>query len=60
MPRLRVAMLAVAGVFVLAAPPAAASDDFPKGVEWMRDWNAALRSAADRGVPLLVSFANDD
>ncbi len=42
----------------LAAPPL--SNEIPKGVEWVNDWDKALATAADRGVPVLVSFANDD
>jgi hypothetical protein len=53
---LAAAMLAAAP----AAPEARASDEIPKGVEWVNDWDRALATAAERGVPLLVSFANDD
>lgn len=41
-----------------AAPPL--SNEIPKGIDWVNDWDKALAAAADRGVPLLVSFANDD
>ena len=43
---------------LLAAPPL--SNEIPKGIGWVNDWDKALAAAADRGVPLLVSFANDD
>jgi hypothetical protein len=46
------------GLVLLAAT--AASNEIPKGVEWVNDWDRALIAAAERGVPLLISFANDD
>jgi hypothetical protein len=36
------------------------SDEIPKGIEWVNDWDRALATAADRGVPVIVSFANED
>jgi hypothetical protein len=44
------------------APPAARalSNEIPKGIEWVNDWDKALATAAERGVPVLISFANDD
>lgn len=42
---------------LLAAPPL--SEEIPKGIDWVNDWDKALATAADRGVPVLVSFAND-
>lgn len=47
---------------LLAAPPAAAalSNEIPRGVDWVNDWDGALAAAAERGVPVIVSFANDD
>jgi hypothetical protein len=53
------AVLAAAAA-VLAPAPAPASNEIPPGIEWVNDWNRALVAAAERGVPLLVSFANDD
>jgi hypothetical protein len=50
------ALLALA--VLLAAPPL--SNEIPKGIDWVNDWDRALATAADRGVPLLISFANDD
>ena len=50
----------LAAAFAAPAPVAAASDEIPKGVEWVNDWDRALIAAAERGVPLLISFANDD
>ena len=47
-------------VAALAAPGARASNEIPKGIDWVNDWDRALAAAAERGVPLLVSFANDD
>ena len=44
----------------LAAPAARASNEIPPGIAWEKDWDGALAAAAERGVPLLVSFANDD
>ena len=43
---------------LLAAPPL--SNEVPKGIDWVNDWDKALAAAAERGAPLLVSFANDD
>ena len=43
---------------MLAAPPL--SNEIPGGIAWVNDWDRALATAAERGVPLLVSFANDD
>ena len=51
---------AILGVAAVAAPAAQASNEIPKGIDWVNDWDKALAAAADRGVPLLVSFANDD
>lgn len=42
------------------AAPAAASNSIPEGVDWVDDWNTALVQAAERGAPVLISFANDD
>ena len=61
--RLRLTAAAVAlaaGLLAAPAPPAAASNEIPKGIGWVNDWDKALAAAAERGVPLLVSFANDD
>lgn len=46
----------------LAAPAAGTtpSNEIPRGIEWVNDWEKALATAAERGVPLMVSFANDD
>jgi hypothetical protein len=41
-------------------PARALSNEVPKGIAWVNDWDKALAAAAERGVPLLVSFANDD
>ena len=47
--------------FELLAPPAAfASEVIPKGIDWVNDWDKALATAAERGVPLLISFASDE
>jgi hypothetical protein len=53
-------LAALAAAAVLAPAPAAASNEIPPGIGWVNDWNRALVTAAERGVPLLVSFANDD
>lgn len=50
------ALLAAA---LLLPPPAPASEEIPPGIGWVNDWDGALAAAAERGVPLLVSFAND-
>jgi len=42
---------------VFAAP--LFSEEIPKGIDWVNDWDKALATAADRGVPVIVSFAND-
>jgi hypothetical protein len=49
---------ALVAALLFAAPPL--SNEIPKGIDWVNDWDKALATAADRGVPLLVSFANDD
>jgi hypothetical protein len=54
--------LASAALAALLLAPAAAtclSNEIPKGIGWVNDWDKALAAAAERGVPLLVSFAND-
>ncbi len=51
---------AALGALALAAPAARASNEIPKGIGWVNDWDRAIAAAAERGVPLLVSFANDD
>ena len=38
----------------------ALSNQIPPGIDWVNNWDGALAAAAERGVPLLVSFANDD
>jgi len=48
---------ALVAALLLAAP---LSNEIPKGIDWVNDWDKALGTAADRGVPVLVSFANDD
>lgn len=56
-------ILAAALAAAASAPRPAArafSNEIPKGVEWVNDWDRALAAAAERGVPILVSFANDD
>jgi hypothetical protein len=40
--------------------PGALSNEIPKGVDWVNDWDKALATAAERGCPVLISFANDD
>ena len=52
---LRSALL-LAALFAAPAP----SEEIPRGIGWVNDWDKALAAAAERGVPLLVSFANDD
>ena len=47
-------------LFLAAVLAAAPSNEIPKGIDWVNDWDKALATAADLGVPLLVSFANDD
>jgi len=54
------AAMAVAAALPGAAPGAAPSNEIPPGVEWQNSWDGALLAAAERGVPVLVSFANDD
>ncbi len=54
------ALAAFAAAATFAPAPAIASNEIPKGVEWVNDWDKALATAADRGVPVLISFANDD
>ena len=54
--------LALAALLAVLGPPTPArafSDEIPKGIDWVNDWDRALATAAERGVPLLVSFAND-
>lgn len=54
---------AFAGLALAAAlfpPAAAASNQIPEGIDWVNDWDKALLAAAERGVPVLLSFANDD
>jgi hypothetical protein len=59
--RVRATIAAAALAAALFAPPAAvASNEIPKGIGWVNDWDKAVAAAAERGVPLLVSFANDD
>ncbi len=56
-------ILAAALAATVAAPAPAAramSNEVPKGIGWVNDWDRALATAAERGVPILVSFANDD
>jgi hypothetical protein len=60
---MRAAVLAAAALgaaLAAPAPPAAASNEIPPGIPWVDDWDRALLAAAERGVPVLVSFANDD
>jgi hypothetical protein len=54
------ALLAAAAAALPPAPAARASNEIPRGVEWVNNWDKALIAAAERGVPVLVSFANDD
>jgi hypothetical protein len=53
---------ALAAAAAAAPLPAARalSNEVPKGIDWVNDWDRALATAAERGVPILVSFANDD
>lgn len=55
-------MAATAVLAALLAPAAASalSNQVPEGIAWVNDWDRALATAAEKGVPLLVSFANDD
>jgi hypothetical protein len=53
-------VLAAAWAFAGGAPEASASNEIPPGVAWAKSWDGALLEAAERGVPVLVSFANDD
>jgi hypothetical protein len=53
-------LAALAPGLALLAPAAGASNEIPEGIDWVNDWDRALAIAAERGVPLLVSFANDD
>ncbi|MCK6480319.1 MAG: hypothetical protein HUU06_04430 [Planctomycetaceae bacterium] len=50
---------AVLAAALLLPPAAPASEEIPPGIGWVNDWDGALAAAAERGVPLLVSFAND-
>jgi len=54
------AALAAATALLSPASLAEASNEIPKGIEWVNDWDRALIAAAERGVPVLISFANDD
>jgi hypothetical protein len=58
--RVLTAALVAAAAFAGGAPAADASNEIPPGVEWQKSWDGALLAAAERGVPVLVSFANDD
>ena len=51
---------AVLAAGLLAPGAAIASDEIPRGVDWVNDWDKALATAAERGVPVIISFANDD
>lgn len=56
-------LLAAALAAAAAAAPVEAralSNEIPKGVDWVNDWDKALATAAERGCPVLISFANDD
>ena len=58
--RVLTAALVAAAAFAGGAPAADASNEIPPGIPWVDDWDEALLAAAERGVPVLVSFANDD
>ena len=58
--RFSLALAALFAAFAAPVPAAAFSNEIPRGIEWVNDWDRALATAAERGVPLLVSFANDD
>ena len=58
--RIPAAVLVAAAVFAGGSPAADASNEIPPGVDWQKSWDGALLAAAERGVPVLVSFANDD
>ena len=51
---------AAAWAFAGGAPAATASNEIPPGIAWAKSWDGALLEAAERGVPVLVSFADDD
>ncbi len=57
---IRTSIALAALTVALAAPAAAPSNEIPGGIGWVNDWDGALAAAAERGVPVLVSFANDD
>ena len=59
---MRLSTVAAAVLVAAAFAPSAAkgSNEIPKGIDWVNDWDKALAAASDRGVPILVSFANDD
>ena len=57
--KLATAVAVLAAAAWLFAAPARASEEIPKGIEWVNDWDGALAAAAERGVPVIVSFAND-
>ena len=46
--------------FIAPSGAAALSNEIPPGIGWVNDWDGALAAAAERGAPLLISFANDD
>jgi len=55
------AATALAALALAGGPvPASASNSIPEGMDWVNDWDKATAAAAERGVPLLISFANDD
>ena len=58
--RVPATLAAVLAAGLLAPPAAVASEVIPKGIDWVNDWDKALAAAADRGVPLLISFASDE
>lgn len=53
------ASAALAAALLAPAPAPALSEEIPPGIAWVNDWDKALVAAAERGVPLLVSFANE-
>jgi len=58
--RIPATFAAVLAAGLLAPPAAVASEVIPKGIDWVNDWDKALATAAERGVPVLISFASDD
>ncbi len=57
--RTAVASAALAAALLAPAPAPALSEEIPPGIGWVNDWDKALVAAAERGVPLIISFANE-